>query len=584
MRLRKVEVNVQFPSEVPMGYKHQFVHVHSAVLLAALLLSGCGKSAEHREHGDAALSTRTRDGRMSPLLKNLGKYRRQVSAKTESGARFFHQGLVLVYGFNHAEALRSFEEAARIEPSWGMAYWGQALALAPNINDSAIGPDRERQGYEAIQKAVNNKAGLAPVEAALVDALSARFVAGEQVDRARLNQAYAKAMRVVHESFLDDPDVATLYADAVMNTMPWDYWTKDGKAKPGVNEAVAALERALRASPDHPGANHIYIHAVEASPDPDRALPMAERLGSLVPGAGHLVHMPSHIFIRVGRYADGTEANIKAIAADEDYITQCRAQGIYPAAYYPHNIHFLSATLAMEGRSREALEASKKVATKHEHKDMQDPKFGFPQLLHSIPYFSMVRFGRWDEVLAEKDPGSDVAFVQGMWRFARGMALAKRKDVAGAERELAALREIARNPALAQLKIFDVNSLAQLSAIAEAFLEGETASARRRPAEAARWLEKAVLLEDALTYSEPPDWPLPPRHYLGEVLLKAGRAKTAEQVYREDLRRHRNNGWSLKGLEESMRAQGKLAAADEVRTRFVQAWSKADVTLEGSRM
>jgi len=286
----------------------------------------------------------------------------------------------------------------------------------------------------------------------------------------------------------------------------------------------------------------------------------------------------------VGRYADGTEANIKAIAADEDYITQCRAQGIYPAAYYPHNIHFLSATLAMEGRSRETLEASKKVATKHEHKDMQDPKFGFPQLLHSIPYLSMVRFGRWDEILAEKDPGSDVVFVQGMWRFARGMALAARKDTDGAEKELAALRQIARNPALAELKIFDVNSLAQLSAIAEAFLEGETASARGKTVEAVRALEKAVALEDALTYSEPPDWPIPPRQYLGASLLKAGRAKDAERVYREDLKRHRNNGWSLKGLEASLRAQGKAAEAGEVAATFNRAWAKADVRIEVSRL
>jgi tetratricopeptide (TPR) repeat protein len=564
-----------------MGYKHQLVRCGGVALAAALLLGGCAK---HEGHADAGLKNRTRDGRMSPLLRNLGKYQRQVSAKSEDGARFFNQGLILVYGFNHAEALRSFEEAARVEPQWGMAYWGQALALAPNINDSAIGPDREKQGYEAIQKALANKAGLSPVEAALVDALAARFVAGEKVDRAKLNQAYAAAMRTAYDGFPEDPDVATLYADAVMNTMPWDYWSKDGKAKPGVNEAVAALEHAIQVSPEHPGANHIYIHAVEASSNPDRAVPSADRLGGLVPGAGHLVHMPSHIFIRVGRYADGTEANLKAIAADEDYITQCRAQGIYPAAYYPHNIHFLSATLSMEGRSRETLEASKKVATQHEHKDMQDPKFGFPQLLHSIPYFSMVRFGRWDEILAEKDPGSDVAFVQGMWRFARGMALAARKDGGGAEKELAALREIAAKPALAELKIFDVNSLAQLSAIAAAFLEGETASARGKSGEAVRALEKAVALEDALTYSEPPDWPIPPRQYLGALLLKEGRAKEAERVYREDLKRHRNNGWSLKGLEASLRGQGKKAEAEEVASRFREAWARSDVRIDGSRL
>ncbi|MGE5646369.1 MAG: hypothetical protein ACM336_11315 [Acidobacteriota bacterium] len=305
----------------------------------------------------------TRDGRLAPKLKNLGDLRFPISTRSKTAQAFVNQGLTLVYGFNHAEAVRSFREAARIDPQCAMAYWGQALALAPNINDFAIGPDREEQGQAAAAAAVERRSRANAKERALINAIAARFTPGE-ANRDALNAAYARAMAKAYAAFPSDPDVATLYADAVMNTMPWDYWTRSGAPKPGIGEARAALEKTLRAHPNHPGANHFYIHLMEASAEVDAAVPAADRLGALVPGAGHLVHMPGHIYMRVGRYSDAVAANIKAIAADEDYITQCRAQGIYPAAYYPHNIHFMHAALAMEGRAADALEAARKVATR----------------------------------------------------------------------------------------------------------------------------------------------------------------------------------------------------------------------------
>lgn len=391
-------------------------------------------------------------------------------------------------------------------------------------------------------------------------------------------------MAKLYARFPEDPDVATLYADAVMNTMPWDYWTRDGKPRPGTLEAVAALEKAIQITPDHPGAHHLYIHAVEASHDPDRGVPSAEKLGTLVPVAGHLVHMPSHIFVRVRRYSEAVDANIKAIAADEDYITQCRAQGIYPAAYYPHNIHFLFFALAMEGRSREAMEAARKVATRHDEHALAEPGFGFAHLLRAMPYLAMTRFGRWNEMLAEPDPGPGSVFARAIWHFGRGMALAARGDAAKAQRELGELARLAGTSELKEMKIFELNSLAQLAAIAKALLEGQVAAARNDAGRAIEATQRAVELEDALLYSEPPDWPLPPRHFLGAILLGSGRAKEAEQCFREDLKRHRSNGWALRGLQRSLEAQGRAAEAARIDAEFGKAWARADVKITASRL
>ncbi len=555
----------------------------SAALLGAAGFTGC---QEHHE-GHAAeqgLSSRTKDGRLSPELKNLGRYHRAVTTASAEAQKFFDQGLILTYGFNHAEAVRSFREAQRLDPECGMAYWGEALALAPNINDPAIGPDREQQGYQAIKKALERKSGALPVEAALIDAMARRYDGAEKPDRERLNRTYAEAMKAAYAAHPADPDVAVLYADAVMNTMPWDYWSRDGKPRTGIPEIVEALQAVIARTPDHPGANHIFIHAVEASPDPDRAVASADRLGGLVPGAGHLVHMPAHIYIRVGRYGDAVDANVRAIAADEDYITQCRAQGIYPAAYYPHNIHFLFAALSMSGRSRETMDAARKVASKHSHADMQQPGFGFAHLLKATPLLAMVRFGKWDEALAEPDPGESMRFVQAVRHYARGLAYLRKGDPAAAEKELAGLRAAAAGPALAGLKILEMNDLATVARIPENLLAAEIAAARQDLPSALRLAQKAVETDDGLKYSEPPDWPLPPRQTLGAILLQAGRAREAERVFRADLARHRDNGWSLRGLTASLRAQGRHSEAMAAEERFRKAWSQADIRTESARL
>jgi tetratricopeptide (TPR) repeat protein len=506
-----------------------------------------------------------------------------VTTKSQDAQGYFDQGLTLVYGFNHAEAVRSFREAARLDPDCAMAYWGQALALAPNINDSAIGPDREKQGHDAISEARKRKSHASAREQALINALAARFSGVKEPDRQSLNRQYAAAMEKVYTEYGEDADVAALYADAVMNTMPWNYWNKDGSPRPGVSQARSALEKALPRHINHAGLNHLYIHLMEASDSVDLAVPHADRLGSLVPGAGHLVHMPAHIYARVGRYADAAAVNVKAIAADEDYITQCRAQGIYPAAYYPHNIHFLNAALSMDGRSKEAIESARKLASHHNHQMMSEPGFAFAHLLKSIPILTMVRFGQWNEILSEPEPSADQVFGRAMRHFGRGFAFSALKQPGPADAELTSLRKLAADRSLSEMKIFDLNPLASLAQIALAMLEGEIHQASGRQPQAVASFRRAVQLEDGLLYSEPPDWMLPPRQYLANALMANGQLKEAEEVYRKDLNRHRANGWSLYGLEQSLRKQGRVREADAVKGQFQQAWARAGVQLRGSR-
>jgi tetratricopeptide (TPR) repeat protein len=381
--------------------------------------------------------------------------------------------------------------------------------------------------------------------------------------------------------FPEDPDIQTLYADAVMNTMPWDYWIDGGRTpKPETEPALAALEKAIALDVNHPGANHLYVHAIEASTDPDRAIPAAERLGSLIPVAGHLVHMPAHIWIRVGRYEDAVDANEKAIVADEDYISQCRAQGIYPIGYYPHNIHFLHAALMMRGQGDEAMAAARKVASKHhaEHFEMI-PNFGFGHLLRALPTLTMARFSRWDEALAEPEPAAEMVYARACRRFARGMAHAAHGDPDAAQQELQAMETLAADPSLAEMKIFDLNALDSLARMGVLMLRANIEAARKNYNAAEASLKEAIAIEDGLLYSEPPDWPLPPRHALGVILLRAKRYAAAEAMFREDLARHRDNGWSLHGLERALEAQGKKTEASEIEARFQKAWKDADIEL-----
>jgi tetratricopeptide (TPR) repeat protein len=518
--------------------------------------------------------------RIAPLLEGIGELHRPVTTSSPETQRYFDQALTFTYAFNHVEAERSFQQAAQLDPGCAMAYWGQALALGPNINDSVPDAEREQKAYEAIQKALSLAGKASAKERAMIEALAARHSA--KPDRPALNKAYAEAMTKVARRYPDDPDIQVLYADALMNTMPWDYWLKGGEPKPETARILAALDGVMEKHPNHVGAHHFHIHAVEAA-EPDRAEASADKLGGLVPVAGHLVHMPGHIYIRVGRYEDAAEANRKAIRADEDYLSQCRAQGLYPLGYYPHNIHFLWAVLTMQGKGAEAIEAARKVASKHTHEDMQQPGFGFPHLLSAVPTFALVRFGKFDKVLAEPEPPESRQFARGVRHFARGMAFRAKGDVPAAESELAALQVIAARPVLAELKVFDTNALSSLLEIADKMLAGEIDAAKGNFDKAEALLREAAGLEDGLLYSEPPDWPQPARHSLGAVLLEAGRPADAEKVYREDLTRHRNNGWALFGLMQSLRAQERVAEAKLIEKQFQKAWAEADVTLTASR-
>jgi tetratricopeptide (TPR) repeat protein len=548
----------------------------SALCIGLLALTACQQTPKD-------LAPMTTDGRVAPLLENLGDLQVEITTSDPMAQRFFNQGMTLLYGFNHAEAVRSFDEVARIDPDCAMAYWGRALAIGPNINASLPEDEDEQDAYEAIQEALRRKASASPKERALIDALATRFSENRGEDREELNAAYMDAMSKVSTEYPGDPEVRVLHAASILNTTPWDYWDESGQPRPGIAAAVAGLESVIASHPKHPGARHYYIHTVEASPDPDRAVESADVLGGLAPAAGHLVHMPSHIYIRVGRYADASNANIKAIAADEDYITQCRSQGIYPANYYPHNIHFLMAALAMEGRSQETLEAARKVASKPDQQSLCQPGNGFPHLLKTQPLFALVRFGRWEEVLEESDFSGDKVFEFAIGHYARGLAYLATDDMPSAEGELASLRELLPSDLLEGLMISEENSLWHLATIGEQVLAGEIAAQKGAYDAAVEHLRKAVTIEDNLTYSEPPDWPIPVRQNLGSVLLAAGRAKEAEAVFREDLTRHRNNGWGLAGLIESLQAQGKAEEAAEAKQQFAKLWAKADVELSGAR-
>lgn len=519
------------------------------------------------------------DEPIAPRLSGLGDLHYDVTTSSEDAQAFFDQGLRLVYAFNHREAIRAFQEAARLDPGFAMAYWGEALALGPNINDP-MPHERQLKALAAIRKAQENASGVSAKERDLIEALSTRYTDDANADRSEYDQAYAGAMRKLSAKYPSDPEVGTLFAAALMNTMPWNYWTEDLRPRRGTEEVVEALERVLAQHPDHPGAHHYYIHIVEASSDPSRGVPSAEKLAELMPGAGHLVHMPSHIYLRVGRYADASDANVDAILADEDYIAQCQAQGLYPIGYYPHNIHFLWASSSLEGRSEVAIDAAEKTASRVPI-DMatQVPNL---QWFLVTPLYAQVRFGRWSEILTTPPPSEEMPYVMAMWRYARGVAFAARNQLDRADEELAALEKIAATP---EMEAFNLNQAtgAHILNLAAAVVAGETAAKAGRIDEAVDHLERAVALQDELPYMEPPTWHYPVRQSLGAVLLDAGRLEEAEAVYREDLKRWSNNGWSLFGLLQTLRAAGKTREADEVEARFEKEWARADVTLTSSR-
>jgi tetratricopeptide (TPR) repeat protein len=556
---------------------------NTQLLLAVALISGIPAFAQapqpqapaaggHKHYvADPAQDKPNASGQIAPRLQNLGPYTFTVTTKSARAQLFINQGLNLSYAFNHAESGRAFREAARLDPNLAMAYWGQALVLGPNIN-AAMEPTDEGPAYEAMKKAIALKPHASVRERAYIDALAARYT-GKPEDRVSRDRAYAQAMAKLHKAYPTDVDAAVLYVESLMDLRPWGYWMRDGAPYEGIGEAVSLIEKVIARQPKHPGALHLYIHLVE-SVAPEKAEAAADRLLPLVPAAGHLVHMPAHIYQRVGRYADAIKSNQMAIAADEDYITQCRAQGLYPLGYYPHNLHFLWFAATADGQGALAIDAARKAASKVDADTLKQ----LPLLaaFKVVPYYALTRFGKWDEMLAEPDPGPGNAFLSGIYHYARGVALTARGRLDDAAKELDMVKLTLTQPSL-DSPLFSPNTGRAVLSIAPEVLAGEIAMGRKQFDAAIAHFDRAIRLEDALVYTEPSEWHYPPRQALGRAMLLAGRFAEAETVFWEDLKRNPENGWSLRGVHEALRAQNKTEQAAIVEARWKKAWARADV-------
>ncbi|HYQ58330.1 MAG TPA: hypothetical protein VEP89_13395, partial [Draconibacterium sp.] len=523
-----------------------------------LVLSGCGMKNKKKQElsyttitCNAVPATNDDDwydtNKKAPLFDNLGNYSFPISTENELVQRYFNQGLTLAYAFNHAEAARSFYYAAKLDPDCAMAYWGYAYVLGPNYNTIGYMESKNYPiAYDAIQKALALADNVTPKEKALIEAMSERYTKDVPRDRAYLDQAYSDAMKTAYETFPDDADVSTIYAESLMNIHPWELYEADGTAQPWTGEIVETLEKIINENPEHPGVHHFYIHAVEASKSPERGLHSASLYDDgLVPGSGHLVHMPSHIYIRTGHYHKGTVANLNAVASDSSYTTACHAQGVYPLTYYPHNYHFLAATATLEGNSYWGIRASEKMSELISKQLMQEPGWGTLQHFYSIPYYVYVKCGKWDKILAHPDEVPSLNYPAAVRAYARGMAFLGKDDVENAEQELEKLEILAQDESLKDLTIWDINSTYDLVQIARNVLKAEILATQKEYLQSIELLTEAIEVEDALNYNEPPDWFFSVRHHLGAVQNEAENYHDAIETYREDLATFPRNGWAL---------------------------------------
>ncbi len=532
----------------------------------------------HKHYDDSAPPPAVAPGApLAPRLQNLGVHTFPVSTTVERAQQFMNQGLNLTYGFNHAEAGRAFAEAARLDPSLAMAFWGQALVLGPNIN-APMAPEAEPKAFELLQKAIALKAAASPRERAYIDALAARYT-GKADNRAAADRAYSEAMRTLTEQYPDDLDARTLYAESLMDLRPWGYFTRDGQPHDETRLVRSALEYVIARHDLHPGALHLWIHLWEST-DPKRAEAEADRLVPLMPGAGHMVHMPAHIFQRVGRHADVIRVNQLAAKADEDYIAQCRAQGIYPLAYYPHNLHFIWMGASASGQKTLAIDAARKLAGAVPPAALTSAPILQGFLV--VPYYAMVRFSDWDGILAEPAPSFDSPFTRSMWRYARALALVNRGRIDEADRELAEIKSLASDASLNGQTTFSSNTGVAIVQIAPEIVAGEIALKRGEVDRAIAHFDRAVRYEDALVYQEPPDWHVPARQNLAAALLAAGRAPEAETVLWEDLKRNPEHGWTLALLSKALKLQDKSQDAALIDARFAKSWKGADPALNTS--
>ena len=519
----------------------------------------------------------------APVLDGMGPDRGPVASRVPAAQLYFHQGMTLVWGFNPNEAARAFEAAAAADPACALCWWGLAWSLGPTIN-----ADMDPINADRVQAALARARELSPRAgrrtAALIAALSVRHLA-ERVVPAADEEVYASRMRALARAFARDADIAVLTAEAELNLHPYDWWRADGSPQPWTPAIQTLLARALALAKDHPGANHYWIHLMESSPHPEAARASADRLRTAIPGSGHLLHMPAHIDMRTGRYADAVTANERGIAADERYVAQVDAQRAYRIGYVAHNHDFLWAAAAMDGRSTVAIAAARAAYPAACGPKPGDRSTGILQQYYVLPLFALVRFGRWREILEETLP-PDVAeaYPLAIWHYARGTAFARTGRVTEARAELRRVEGSSEDSALEHAKIKNINAAKSLLQIAALTLAADVAAAEGRVADAVTPLAEAVAIEDALTYDEPHLWLAPTRHALGAALLAAGRPAEAEEIYREDLAHYPDNGWSLAGLAEAQRKQGNADAARATQARFEVAWRRADVGLAGSRL
>jgi tetratricopeptide (TPR) repeat protein len=537
--------------------------------LAALVLSTMLATGGVLAHEPGTADRLTPAGAMVPLYNDLGNLTYPITTAHPLAQRYFDQGLRLTYAFNHAEALRAYQEAQRLDPTCAMCYWGEAFVLGPNINapmDEAAG----NPAVTAIAKATELAARASAPEQAIISALTRRYARDPKAERAALNHAYAEAMAAAMQRFPDDQEIAVLYADAVMNLSPWDYWEADGKTPKGQSgAAIQAVEKVLTHNRHHPGAIHLYIHLTEASATPERAEPYAERLAALMPGAGHLVHMGSHTFFRVGRYYDSAETNKAAVRADEAYIAMAKPDGLYPYGYYPHNIHFVMASAQMMGDGKTALEYAQRLEGKIP--DAVAEKVGWIQAIRTAPYFVHAQFSTPETILALADPGRKFPLIRAAWHYARGIAFATQGNVEQARGEAAQIADTNQQTDFSYLLAWGVPA-PDLLRLSQHVIEGRIAQAQGQPEKAIQEFQVAVSIQDSLAYMEPPYWYYPVRQSLGAAFLQAGKPAVAEQAFAQSLEQVPNNAWALYGLMTAQQAQGKASAAQETEKRFHKAW------------
>ncbi len=561
------------------SHRNQFV-----ILGLSLLLAGSAMLAQ--ETGDTTNKAST-EGKLAVMIEGLGNYHRPITTHSAVAQRYFDQGLLFVYGYYFSEALASFQEAARLDPACPMVYWGMAMAIGPNPNSRYFGfpDDPQGKGREAIQKAWSLRVGASPKEVAFITALLVRYDSKKYPDRKQRDAAYVQAMKELFTRYPDDPEAGTFYADSLMTTSPWNYWNPDGSPRPGMTEAVTALERVMAMRPNHPGANHLYVHLFENSQTPSRALVAADRLGQTVPGAGHIVHMPSHIYIRVGQYDKAIASNERSLAADKEDL-RLWGDRAFPSevtdatsakTHAMHANEFIRSAATWEGNFTRAAEAARASAAQAAQMVMESN--GPAQHRYVQLWLTYRRFQKWQEILALPMPAKGMPYEEGTWHFVRGSAFTALGRTQDAQHELEQLKTLATDPAMARLMIA-VNPANIVLTLSAEVLSGELAAKRGEIESALSHLERAVRIEDGLAYMEPPDWDHPVRLNLGAVLLQAKRPAEAEVVYWEDLRRHPENGWALSGLMQAFQAQGKAAEAMETERRYQKAWANADVKLD----